>query len=297
MPIPSPEPVEERAAPVIPFSATPVVADPADGTAAVDPPVADGGSLGLRDVWRATRARRRALRAEVRRFTTRQRRRRMLWLGVAAAFVLLIAGTVGAAYSPLFAVRQLQVVGTSQLDVAAVEDALAGQLGSPLATVDSSAVKAALVQFPLVESYTLEARPPDTLVVRIVERTPVGYVESAAGYTVVDAAGVALSTTRDVPAGVPALDISGGLRSDAFEAAGQVMRSLPDALRPLVTGVTASTPDDVSLTLAATDTRIIWGSADESALKAIALERVLRNRALDATRLIDVSSHEAVVVA
>lgn len=290
---PEPEAAEERTAPVIPFGAPSTHAVPG----AEDETKADDAALGLRDVWRAARARRRALRAEVRRFTTRQRRRRMLWLGVAGAVVLLVAGTVGAAYSPLFAVRQLEIAGTTQLDAAALEDALAGQLGSPLALVDSSAVKAALVQFPLVESYTLEARPPDTLVVRIVERTPVGYVDSPAGYTVVDAAGVSLSTTPETPPGVPALEISGGLRSDAFEAAGQVMRSLPDGIRPLVTGVSASTADDVTLTLGATDTQLVWGSADDSAKKAVTLERVLLNRALDATRLIDVSSPDAVVVA
>ncbi len=155
----------------------------------------DVSRVGLREVWRAARARRRALRAEVRRFTIRQRRRRAIWLGVAASVVVLVLATLGAAYSPLFAVQSIHVVGTSQLDAGTVEHALDGQLGTPLPLVDESAVKAALVTFPLVESYSLEARPPHELVVRIVERTPVGLIKTAAGYTLVDAAGVVLSTT------------------------------------------------------------------------------------------------------
>jgi cell division septal protein FtsQ len=61
------------------------------------------------------RARRRALRAEVR-FTARQRRRRMTWIVAGSALLLLVLGTLGVAYSPLFAVQQITVVGTSTLD-------------------------------------------------------------------------------------------------------------------------------------------------------------------------------------
>jgi len=252
--------------------------------------------LGLRDVWRASRARRRALRAEVRRFTVRQRRRRMLWIGVAAAVAVLILGTVGAAYSPLFAVQRIEVAGTSTLDAGAVAEALDGHIGTPLPLVDDSAVKAALVRFPLVESYTLEARPPHDLVVRIVERTPVGVIESAAGFTVVDAAGVALSTTPTPPPGQPTLSITGGIRSVAFQAAGRVMRSLPEAIRLQVTAVSATTADDVTLTLGGTDTTVVWGSAEKSAQKALTLERAMQARPPAEVSSYDVSSPSAIVV-
>lgn len=292
------EPVDDtrEAARVIPFAAPGDPRRSTGGAGTADAETDGEAPLGLRDVWRASRARRRALRAEMRRFTVRQRRRRMLWLGVLGAFAVLVAGTVGAAYSPLFAVRDIEIVGTSQLDAAAVEDALSGQLGAPIALVDPSAVKAALVQFPLVESYTLEAQPPDGLVVRIVERTPVGVIESGAGFTVVDAAGVALSTTPTAPEGLPVVEVTGGVDSDAFRSAGRVLRALPDSIRSQVTGVTASTPDDVTLQLAATDTQIVWGSAERSADKALSLETLLRSRSLDSMRTVDVSSPDAIVV-
>jgi cell division protein FtsQ len=266
-----------------------------------DGPVRDGedadtGPVGVRDVWRAARARRRALRAEVRRFTVRQRRRRIVWIGVAASLVLVTVATVGAAYSPLFAVERVQIIGTQQLAAEDVAGALSGQVGTPLAAIDESAVKAALVQFPLVESYTLEARPPHDLVVRIVERTPIGVVSSAAGYTLVDAAGVALSTTPDAPAGYPLLDVSGGVSGAAFEAAGRTMRSLPADLRAQVTAVAASTPDDVTLTLGATNATIVWGSAEDSAMKARVLQSLMGARPPDGVAAYDVSSPSAPVV-
>lgn len=281
-------------APVIPLSVgaeRPAPLPTASPAAAVEQ-----ARLGLRDVWRASRARRRALRAEVRRFTVRQRRRRMLWLGAASAMVLLVLGTVGAAYSPLFAVHRIEVAGTSTLDAAAVAQALDDQLGTPLPLVDESEIKAALVRFPLVESYTLEARPPHDLLVRIVERTPIGVIESPAGFTVVDAAGVALSTTPTAPSGHPTLSISGGIGSSAFRAAGTVMRSLPESIRLQVTAVAATTADDVTLTLGGTNTTVVWGSAEESALKALTLERMMQARPPAGTSMYDVSSPHAVVV-
>lgn len=271
--------------------AVPLAQDaPAASAADVEP------DIGVRDVWAAARARRRALRAEVRRFTAGQRRRRMLWIGVAAALVLLVLGTLGAAYSPLFAVQRVQVVGTSGLDAGVVEEALSDQIGVPLPLVDSSAVKAALVQFPLVETYTLEARPPHDLVVRIVERTPIGALRSAAGYTLVDAAGVALSTTPDPPAGHPVIEVTGGIGSPAFEAIGTVFRALPEDIRTQVTGMTATTANDVTLALGASGTAVVWGNADDSQYKAVVLEAAMAARPPDGVYTYDVSSPGALVV-
>jgi cell division protein FtsQ len=227
------------------------------------------------DVWRAARARRRALRAEIRRFTQRSRRRRLVWWCSIGAVLALILGSVVAAYSPLFAVERITVAGARGVDAAAVQQALHGQIGSPLALIDQSAVKSALTQFPMIESYALEARPPHELLVRIVERTPVGVLSSDAGYSLVDAAGVVLATTEKKPDGQPVLSIDGGTSGAAFRSAGLVIRSLPADLRSQLKQVAATSADDVTLTLQ--DGRgIVWGSADESAQKAIVLVALMK---------------------
>ncbi|MFJ4252235.1 FtsQ-type POTRA domain-containing protein [Microbacterium sp. NPDC090003] len=245
------------------------------------------------DVWRAARARRKALRAEIRRFTQRSRRRRIVGWSLVGALLLLVGGSVAAAYSPLFAVEKITIVGATTLDPAAIESALGDQIGTPLALVDSSEIKAALIGFPLIETYALEARPPHDLTVRIVERTPVGVLRSDAGYTLVDAAGVALATTTDQPEGQPLLDIAGGTDSTAFESAGLVVRSLPADVRGQLTGVRATTADDVTLTLSSGLT-VVWGSEDESATKGVVLARALA--ANPGAGTIDVSSPNAAVV-
>lgn len=304
-PAPLPVPVGTTRTEEIPdrAAAAPVLPLPESVTAAAPQPealepaaAATEDRIGARDVWRAARARRRVLRAEVRRFTVRARHRRAIWLSIAGALVLLVAGTFGIAYTPVFAVQTIRVVGTHELDAAKVEQSLKGILGTPLPLVDASAVKAALGEFPFVESYSLEARPPGELVVRIVERTPVGVVKSGSGYTLVDAAGVDLGTTAAVPPGQPLITASGGTGSETFRAVGQVIRSLPTQIRAQLSAAAASTPDDVTLTLAPTGTTVIWGSADDSARKALVLQKIMAAKPPGTVSSYDVSSPDAVLV-
>lgn len=269
------------------------VADPRGEDDAFGASADEPGPTSTRDVWRAARARRKALRSEIRRFTQRSRRRRIIWLSSIGAVVLLIGGSVAAAYSPLFAVEKITVVGAASLDPAAIEAALGDQVGTPLALVDPSEVKAALLAFPLIETYALEARPPHDLTVRIVERTPVGVIRSGAGYTLVDAAGVALSTTADQPAGQPVIDVDGGVESPAFQSAGLVVRALPADVRAALTGVRATTANDVTLTLDS-GLIVVWGSAEESAFKALTLSATMA-KSPDAAS-IDVTSPDVAVV-
>lgn len=287
-------PTEESVlAAVIPLEAAPSSASPP--MPSEDVPVPAPGPVRMRDVWRAARARRKALRAEVRRFTVRQRRRRAVWLGACGAVLLLGLATLGVAYSPLFAVERVRVIGAEQLDVTRVEAALGAQIGTPLPLVDADAVHEVLAEFPLIETYAIEARPPHELVVRVVERTPIGVFESSSGFTLVDAAGVVLSTTAETGPGTPILRIDGGAQGDAFDAAGRVVRSLPADIAAQVTEVEASTADDVTLVLGATSTRVVWGSAEDSGLKAVVLEAAMTARPPADVRVYDVSSPSSVV--
>jgi len=290
------ESAREKERPAKPISRIRTIAEPEGATepAVDEPEAADQEHVtSARDVWRAARARRKALRSEIRRFTQRSRRRRIIWLSAVGAVLLLVGGSVAAAYSPLFAVQKITVVGATTLDPATVEAALDAQLGTPLALIDTSKVKASLLAFPLIETYALEAKPPHDLTVRIVERTPVGVIRSDAGYTLVDAAGVVLSTTTDQPAGQPLLEIDGGTDSRAFESAGLVVRSLPAEVRAALTGVRASTADDVTLTLSSGLT-VVWGSADESALKGVVLAKAIANNPDAST--VDVTSPDVAVI-
>src|SRR5690606_14018924 len=106
------------------------------GDGAADAPADEPTSL--LDVRRATRARRRVLRSEVRRFTVRARRRRISWLVAAASMLALVATTLVIAYGPFFAVERIVIEGAVRLDAATLEEAVGEQLGRPLPLVDES---------------------------------------------------------------------------------------------------------------------------------------------------------------
>lgn len=299
-PLPAPAQEPQKVAPTA-RRVTPLRIGEEHRDAAADPEQADAGAgaaetgapVRSSDVWRAARARRRALRAEIRRFTQRSRRRRIVWWSSIGAVVALILGSVVAAYSPLFAVERITVAGAHAVDASAVQHALRGQLGSPLALIDASAVKSALTGFPMIETYALEARPPHELLVRIVERTPVGVLSSGAGYSLVDAAGVVLATTSQKPDGQPILTVDGGTRGAAFRSAGLVVRSLPADLRGQLKEVGAASADDVTLTLQDGRT-IVWGSHDDSSQKAVVLVALMKGA--PAAHTYDVSAPTVPVV-
>jgi cell division protein FtsQ len=238
----------------------------------------------------AARARRRVEADELRRFTRRSRRRRAVVLGAVAAVVLVIGVPLLLAVSPAFAVRHLRIQGGDAAVTAAVRGRLAGDLGTPIALVDLSAVRSAIAAVPQVQSYAVASLPPDTLQISLVQRTPVAVVGAAGDYRLVDAAGVVLATTATRPAGYPLVHVTatGAAAAPAFTAAAAVVKALPPALLAKVDSVTASGPDAVVLTLTGTQ-QVAWGSADDSAEKAEALTAALLHAAKHAKH-IDVSA-------
>lgn len=248
----------------------------------------------------AVRARKRAERAEVRRFTRRRRgilRGWLLGLGVIAVLIGFVAVAV---FTPIMSVRSVEVLGTKRLTAAQVADALAPLHGKPLALVSNRQVQDLLGTFVLVQSYTVQRTPPSTLTVRIVEREPVGTVKVGEDVDVVDAAGVVLWRVGDAaapgaaaPLTVPELQ-AGSLGNPAFLAAGRVSLSLDPELRTRVRTVAAQTPESVTLQLDGGVT-VNWGSARDSARKAQVLQALLAATSGSGATYYDVSSPDTPV--
>ena len=245
----------------------------------------------------AARERRRYERSEIRRFTRRSRHRRLgllIGLGVAAVLAGLLAVAV---YSPLLALRTITVDGASRVSAREVRAAIDGQLGTPLALLDYDALRTELDRFPLIRSFVTEIVPPGTLRVHIVERAPVATIATATGYSVVDPAGVVLESSAQRPAGVPLIDIgASGTDSVAFRAVVDVLLALPDSLRTRVETASAQSKDDVRLVLAGVGQRIVWGSAERSALKARVLQELIATQSASAHVEYDVSAPLSPVV-
>ena len=189
----------------------------------------DAAPVRLRDVWRAARARRKALRAEVRRFTgapaapardvargrgirrpsgARDTRRR-LQPAVRRGARSRVVGAVAARHR-----RRRGGTGGPARHAAAARRRERGQGRARRRSRWSSRTRSRRAR--RTSSWCASS-----------SALPIGLIQTRAGYTLVDAAGVALSTTATPAPGRPVLTVKGGTDSPAFEAVGQVMRSLP----------------------------------------------------------------------
>lgn len=239
---------------------------------------------------KAARARRRYERGEVRRFTRRSRRRKITWLVTLIVAVLVGGAVTGAVYSPVLQLKTVRVEGASLVSAASVRDAVKNQIGTPLALVDFDAIRQSLSKYPLIRSFVTETEPPDTLVIRISERQPIGSLATSSGFSVVDPAGIVISHGAERAPGLPLIELGSAAKdSPAFTASVGVLLSLPADLLAKVDTVTAETSDDVTLALS-DGKSVIWGSEEQSELKARVLAALVKSEGSSGAVSYDVSA-------
>ena len=120
--------------------------------------------------------------------------------------------------------------------------------------------------------------PPDTLLIHIVERAPIGVVQAPDGFRLVDPAGVVIDTVPQRPPGVPIIQLDGAdkVSGAGFRSMAQVLLALPNSVLGQVDTISAHTRDDVTLTLTGSQQHVVWGSADDSDQKARNLTLLLK---------------------
>jgi len=244
----------------------------------------------------ASKQRLSAEKAEYRRFTEVTRRRRATWALSLGSVGLLILSVVVLTLSPVLAFREVRVEGGDRVTSSAVADALAGLYGEPLARVSDERVQRALEPLTLIQAFETRIEPPGTLVVRILERKPLGAVRGSNVFEVVDAAGVVLWEEPALPVGLPRILVDADPSSPSFSAISRVLLVLPDELLSQVEGITATTLDDVRFTIRGSSHEVVWGSSERSVDKARVLRAALI--ALDAqeSQVIDVTTPDSMVV-
>jgi cell division protein FtsQ len=258
---------------------------------------ASAAVVARRQLKEAVKARKAFERNEIRRFTAHLRRRRIAFFTILGSVIgLLIFVGVGV-FSPIMALQKVVVVGASRVDASAIVAELKSQIGKPLPLVDTRSIEATLAKQPLVKSYSTQSIPPHTLIVNIVERSAIGYLQTAQGFSLVDPAGVSIEVTKARVSGVPLIEVNGSsATSKGFAAAVSVIRSLPTSLQGKVDRVIAATTDDVTIVLKNSGVRVVWGSPENSALKARVLTSLMKAYPPWRHAEYDVSSPESVVV-
>ncbi len=213
--------------------------------------------------------------SDERRFTAGRRRRRRVWLMGGGAIVAAALVVTGIVMSPLLTLTEIVVKGRTDVSERVIAGAAADQIGQPLVALDFDAIRERLSSVTRIQSFTTEIQPPNTLVIRVVERRAIGFMALESKWVVVDAAGVVIDTVSEKPAGIPELFVE-STTDRAFSAMAETLVALPKKLRSKVASMSAQTRDSVRFTLRGTGHEIVWGSPDNSAVKVVVMERALR---------------------
>lgn len=207
--------------------------------------------------------------------------------------VVVVAGLVWlVGWSALLGVRDVEVVGVSGEEAAAIAELVEVPTGTPLARVDTDAVADRVRERITVAEVSVRRTWPGTLSVEVVPRTASLVVKNPQGrLEVVDAEGVAFREVSKAPAGVPVVTATGskGTTREALQSSLALLDALPNDLSKDVRAVTVSSADLVTFTLGTRT--VVWGSGEESPRKVAILRALLTTKA----KVIDVSAPDTPV--
>jgi len=212
------------------------------------------------------------------RFARRQWARRWLawrYVVAGAVVVLLVVGGIWLVYfSSWLSVQGVQIEGTEKLSDAHIRAAAAVPEGEALATVDLDRIRTRVEALAGVRSADVTRQWPDQVLIRVDEREAVAIVEIGGRLQGMDEDGVVFEDYTKAPAGLPRVQTGADTGSEALREGALVIAAMPSDLAAQVDHVEVDTVDEISLVLR--DGRlVVWGSSDESDLKATVLASLL----------------------
>lgn len=219
-----------------------------------------------------------ATRRTRRRFARRQWARRWLSLRYVVALVVVLALLATSIWlvflSATLQLKKVEVVGNELLSDARIREVADVPLGEQLALVDLARADARVASLAEVRSVDVTRTWPDGLRIEVVERTAVAVVELAGRIRGLDADGVVFRDYKAAPPGMPRIRPGGAAGIDALKEAATVVSALPEGLTGRIDHVEVATVDQITLVLR-DQRQVMWGSAEESELKAEVIERLL----------------------
>lgn len=212
------------------------------------------------------------------RFARRQWARRWLSWRRAVAVLIPVALVATAAWFVLFSTRmqvhEVEVAGNDLLSDADIRRVAQVPIGEQLALVDLDRAGQRVAALAEVEGVDVVRNWPDTVEIKVVERTAVAVVEFSGRLRGLDATGVIFRDFKRVPAGMPRVRASDTSDADALRGAAGVVAALPADLAARVDHVEVETMDQILLVFR-NGRRVLWGSAEDSTRKAEVLALLL----------------------
>lgn len=212
-----------------------------------------------------------------------QRRRRVRRVVVAVLLLALVGtGIWAVGFSSLLTADSVRVRGTEVLTPEQVEEAAGVPIGTPMARIDLPAVEARVQDLAPIRDVEVQRSWPHTITVAVSERQPVYALSQAQSgvefpYQLVDDEGIAYMGVEKVPKGLLVAEVTGTDPAVLGDLA-VVADALPDALAERVETITAASRDSIQLKLSKGVT-VIWGSSDDSELKAEVLTALMEQKA------------------
>lgn len=210
-------------------------------------------------------------------FARRQWARRWLTWKYVLALVLLVAAVVATVwlvfFSSVLAVKTVAIEGERRLGAEELRAVADVPTGEPLATVDLRTVQTRVQALAQVRSAEVTREWPDTVRIEVEERVAIAVVDIGGRLRGLDVDGVVFDGFGS-PKGLPRVETSPDPGRDALREAAAVVSALPDDLADRVDHVEVATVDQIRLVLR-DDREVVWGSAEQSDLKAEVLAGLL----------------------
>ena len=225
-------------------------------------------------------------------------RKRLIWLAIAAAVLLVLVGAVAVLASSLFDVRTVDVQGavyTNPEQLAAIVDDIDGDA---ILLVDTRAVEQQLENIAWVESARVKTQFPHRVFIDIRERKPIATFAGSDGkYRVIDRDGRVLDVLDGVPihymlvTGANPDVEQGQFAGRPFAAAAQLTIALPAEIRAVTESVGVdATAGNLTLELRG-GVHVQLGAANDLATKLARLLSQVRG-GLEGVSALDVSTSE-----
>lgn len=214
-------------------------------------------------------------RVEVRRDEGRRRLRRLVAFGALA--LLLVTGWV-LLRSPLLAVGQVTVSGSTHVDRAQVARASGIDEGVAMMDVSPGRAESRLESLPWISHATVSREWPNRVRIELVDRTPVAQVPSGSAFAFVDADGRVLQTGVGRTDALPLLEgrhaTAPGTRMASIGPLLKTAAALPADYHRHVRGIAYTREGTVALKLQ-DDGVVTLGRSDDFAAKFAALTAVI----------------------
>jgi cell division septal protein FtsQ len=206
------------------------------------------------------------------------RRRRVLALALLIPIVIAMAAWA-LTYTPVFDAKHVRVVGAVTLRPDDVRSLAQVEPSTNVFHLQPDAVADRLLTDPWIASATVDKDLPDTVVLTVVERRPVGVIDATGEASVLASDGTVLpgsAATAETIDGLPSVRAGLGSPDDAQRAAAAALLSALDpVVEQRVTNLTVG--QDLSETLTLRDgVSVDAGTPGDEAAKATALRAVLR---------------------